>query len=163
MRTLVSASGVAPDTWVRAEELDPASGRPERLIVPLAEWLRDPVAARARADFVGVRVAPDTAWTVLAPFVTQLALIAIEFPSVGEGRGYSLAHQLRGRAGFKGELRAVGQIFRDHALFLARCGFSSFEHADKESAEDVYRGLKNFTVAYQPASAQPLALRQRTF
>jgi uncharacterized protein (DUF934 family) len=100
---------------------------------------------------------------VLAPFAAQLDLIAIEFPSVGEGRGYSLAHQLRGRAGYQGELRAVGQIFRDHALFLARCGFTTFEVADKESAEKVHAALRNFTVAYQPATAAPLPLRQRVF
>ncbi len=112
------------------------------------------MAARARADSVGVRVPADTPWTVLAPFLPQLALIAIEFPTVGEGRGYSLAQQLRSRAGFTGELRAIGQIFRDHALFLARCGFTSFEIAEKESAEKVFAALRSFTVAYQPSVAE---------
>jgi uncharacterized protein (DUF934 family) len=82
---------------------------------------------------------------------------------VSEGRGYSLARQLRDRGRYRGELRASGEVFRDHVLFLARCGFDSFEISARESPEAVFAALRSFTVAYQPqrSEAPDRALRRR--
>ena len=49
------------------------------------------------------------------------------FPTFKDGRAYSQARLLRERYGFRGELRATGQVLRDQFLFLLRAGFDSFE------------------------------------
>ena len=41
-------------------------------------------------------------------------VIAVNFPKFGDGRGYSIARLLRERYGYQGELRAVGEVARDH-------------------------------------------------
>jgi len=49
----------------------------------------------------------------------------VNFPKFGDGRGYSIARLLRERYGYQGELRAVGQVGRDHLYYLESCGFDA--------------------------------------
>ncbi|HZF15776.1 MAG TPA: DUF934 domain-containing protein [Steroidobacteraceae bacterium] len=157
MRQLVSIAGVVPDRWVHLSELG-AGATATRLIVPWMDWLKSSGELRARAEHIGVAVAPETPFAALLPELPRLALLAIAFPGVGEGRGYSLGRQLRERGHFRGELRAYGEIFRDHVLFLARCGFDSFEISPREDADAAFAGLKAFSVAYQVPRTEPAAL-----
>ncbi len=152
MRNLVTASGVAPDSWRYLGEIE-AGSSVEQLIVPWDELQNSPQEFTARAGRLGTLVAPDADWRVIQPLLSRLELVAVKFPAFGEGRGYSLARQLRVRAGFGGELRAVGQVFRDHVPFLVRSGFTSFEVADREDPQRAFAALRTFTVAYQPAVA----------
>ncbi len=77
-----------------------------------------------------MRIAPADKLEDLIPELARFALVAIEFPSPTEGRGYTQGRVLRGRLGFKGELRAVGAaVKRDLMVALARCGFDAFEVA----------------------------------
>ena len=158
MRQLVSIAGVVPDRWTYAGELAGATAAPEHLIVPWAEWQKAAAEWRARAPHIGVSVPADTAFTSLQPNLERLELIVIAFPGVSEGRGYSLARQLRERGRYRGELRAAGEIFRDHVLFLARCGFDSFEISPRESPDSAFAALKSFTVAYQPLRTEPMSI-----
>jgi len=150
MRNLVTASGVAPDDWRYLHEVEEGAAA-EHLIVPWEELQRSPQVYTARAGRLGTLVAPDTDWRVLQPLLARLDLIAVKFPAFGEGRGYSLARQLRVRGGFRGELRAVGQVFRDHVPFLVRSGFTAIEVAEREDPQVAYAALHTFSVAYQPA------------
>ena len=63
----------------------------------------------------------------LAPYLDRLALVALVFPTFRDGRAYSQARLLRERHGFRGELRATGQVLRDQFMFLVRAGFDAFE------------------------------------
>jgi uncharacterized protein (DUF934 family) len=150
MRNLVTASGVAPDPWRYLGEVEAGSAA-EQLIVPWDELQKAPQEFTARAGRLGALVAPDTDWRVLQPLLSRLDLVAVRFPAFGEGRGYSLARQLRVRAGFGGELRAVGQVFRDHVPFLVRSGFTSLEVAQREDPAAAFAALRTFSVAYQPS------------
>jgi uncharacterized protein (DUF934 family) len=87
--------------------------------------------------------------------------VAIEFPSAGEGRGFSQARLLRSaRFGFKGELRAVGAGVKQDLIFImARCGIDAFELAEGQKVEEALRAFQRYTVAYQPA--EPLASIQQ--
>ena len=49
-------------------------------------------------------------------------LIAIEFPAMTDGRGFSLARLLREK-GYKGRLRAVGALISDQYAMARRVGF----------------------------------------
>lgn len=90
-----------------------------------------------------------------------LPLIAVRFPSFTDGRGYSIARLLRERLGFRGELRAVGDIARDQLHYLARCGFDSFELREGEDVATAKAALAAFSDAYQAAVDQPVPLFRR--
>ncbi len=77
----------------------------------------------------------------------------IEFPNFNDGRGYSFARRLRA-AGYEGDLRAVGDILRDQAFYLARCGFTSFAPAAHVDSAVFIAGLQDFSFAYQGAADQ---------
>ena len=60
----------------------------------------------------------------------SLAVIAINFPVFMDGRGFSLARQIREQRDYQGELRAIGNFMADQVFYLKRCGFDCFEVAD---------------------------------
>ena len=105
----------------------------------------------------------DSERALIVPLaLPRLALVAVEFPTAGDGRGYSQARLLRERLGFGGELRAVGAGVRREQLFLmARCGFDALELAAGEDLEAARAALQRYDVAYQPGSAEVALRRQR--
>lgn len=102
----------------------------------------------------GLLLTPADAPESLQLPLDQLDLIAIEFKGFGDGRGYSYATLLR-RQGYRGELRAVGDVFKDVLYYLKRCGFDSFVLKDEQDLQDAVRGLTTFTAGYQSATATP--------
>lgn len=97
--------------------------------------------------------ATDSPETLSLP-LAELDLIAIEFAAFADGRGYSFATLLR-RQGFTGELRAVGDVFKDVIFYLKRCGFDSFALKDGKDLEVAKAGLHDFGGSYQAATATP--------
>jgi uncharacterized protein (DUF934 family) len=85
----------------------------------------------------------------IADRLPGLKVVAVRFPAYGDGRGYSIARLLRERYGYKGELRAVGAVARDHLQLMARCGFDAFQLRDGEDAVEALKGLDDFSEAYQ--------------
>jgi uncharacterized protein (DUF934 family) len=75
--------------------------------------------------------------------------VAVNFPKFGDGRGYSTARLLRTRYGYKGELRALGQITRDHLYFMESVGFDAYELREGEDAEEALASFGDFSEAYQ--------------
>ena len=103
----------------------------------------------------------------LAPYLDRLSLVALVFPQFRDGRAYSQARLLRERYGFRGELRATGQVLRDQFLFMLRAGFDSFEVTKPADAEALPRALRRYDVFYQPTgdgrvTALPPAPRARS-
>jgi phosphoadenosine phosphosulfate reductase len=88
------------------------------------------------------------------------SVIAIRFPTFGDGRGHSLAVLLRERHGFKGELRAIGYLIPDLAPFLMRSGFDSAEIADGNDIETWQAALTRIRHLYQPGFRNPQPLRR---
>jgi len=78
-----------------------------------------------QTNAAAVRIEPGDDARDLLPFLDRLRLVEVNFPSFGDGRGYSAARILR-EAGYVGELRAVGAVFVDQLSHLRRCGFDSF-------------------------------------
>ena len=100
----------------------------------------------------------------MSEHLPRLDLVAVEFPTAGEGRGYSHGRLLRERFGFRGELRAVGAgVRQDQVFLLARCGFDAIELAAGEDPQAARRALNRYDVAYQPGAAQVSVRRQRFF
>ena len=123
---LISEGRFVEDSWRRLadEESLPAGGN---CIVSEAR-LAEAVSALPAAAALGVFLANTADPAKLAPHFSRLALVAIAFPSHGDGRGFSLARLIR-RAGFKGELRASGRLIADQATHALRCGFDTIEIA----------------------------------
>lgn len=157
---------VVEDDWIvipgDADEL-PAGGK---LIVPLKLWLaqRDMLVGRAQgAEPLGVWLDSHEDPAALADDLHRLALIAVNFPRFADGRGYSTAFLLRQRYGFKGELRAIGDVLRDQLFYLQRVGFNAFVVRAGKDIEDALKALDDFSETYQASTDQPVPLfRRRT-
>jgi uncharacterized protein (DUF934 family) len=120
-------------------------------LLALRDFLADPTA-HAGGKPVGVRVAPADEIEALVPHLAQVALVAIEFPGPGDGRGFTSARLLRQRYGYQGEIRAVGNgVKQDLLFFMVRCGLNAFELVAGENVAEARRALRRFTLAYQPA------------
>ena len=87
--------------------------------------------------------------------------VEVNFPKFGDGRGFSIGRLLRERHGYKGELRAVGQITRDHLFFLEGCGFDAFELREGEDAAEAIAAFGDFSESYQATVTRPLPLFRR--
>ncbi len=98
---------------------------------------------------------------LIAGAVDLAKVIAINFPKFGDGRGYSIARLLRERYGYKGELRATGEVARDHLHAMAQCGFDSFELREGEDPREAIKAFGDFSEQYQATAAQPLPLFRR--
>ncbi|MDQ3364160.1 MAG: DUF934 domain-containing protein [Myxococcota bacterium] len=123
----------------------PAGGKP---IVTLARYVASRDELLARYPHLGVRITCDKLPADI-PDPTRLALIAIEFPRFTEGRGFSIARQLRERHGYRGELRAVGWVLHDRLAYLERCGFDAFELQPGKSLESALQAFGELGVTYQ--------------
>ena len=87
-----------------------------------------------------------------AAFADRLAgasRVEVHFPKFGDGRGFSIGRLLRQRYGYRGELRAVGHLTRDHLLYLERCGFDAFELRAGEDPQEALAGFRVFSTRYQ--------------
>ncbi|CUH29906.1 hypothetical protein JSE7799_00860 [Jannaschia seosinensis] len=79
--------------------------------------------------FSAVDVAPDTDLVPLLIRLDEVAAIRVAFPSFADGRGFTIARQLR-RAGFTGRLRAAGHVIADQYAMARRSGFDEVEIDD---------------------------------
>ena len=149
--TLLNLTGIASGVWTEFADDTPLPDAAqvlvsfERLLTEGAALLKNPV-------HLGLRLEPHHAIEEIAQYVGALSLIVIEFPVFTDGRGYSQARRLREEFGYKGELRAVGDILPDQARFMERCGFDSLVLAPGVDVETVRKALQRYSYAYQPAS-----------
>lgn len=82
-------------------------------------------AFAVQGNATAVRIEPGDDARALLPALDRIALIEINFPAYGDGRGYSAARILR-EHGYAGELRAVGDVLIDQLSHMRRCGFDAF-------------------------------------
>lgn len=141
------------DPWALVREAqEPLPAGP--VILPIALW-------RERGGVDGLLLQPDDEVEELVPHLTGLSLIAIDFPSFRDGRGYSQAYLLRTRLGWRGELRAVGDVLRDQLSHMRQCGFDAFAVREDKSAEDALKGLAGVSVLYGRSVIEPRPLFRR--
>lgn len=103
---------------------------------------------------------PTADAAALAAAAANGGVVAIRFPSFGDGRGHSLAVLLRERHAFKGEVRAVGYLIPDLAPFLLRSGFDTAEITDANDVATWKGALNRIRHLYQPGFRNPLPLRR---
>lgn len=121
-----------------------------RALVSLARWKAE--RATLPVDRIGVQV-PNTEDIVeLWPTLAGATLIALEFPKSADGRAFSQARLLRQRCGYRGELRAVGEVLRDQLQFMQRCGFDAYLLRADQNGEACLQAFADFGMAYQNAA-----------
>ena len=132
------------------------------VILSLTRFQAEGDALIGAGQAVGVRVQADEAVEDLAYDLPRLALVAVVFPKYGDGRGYSSAALLRQRLGYAGEVRAVGDVLREQAGFMVRCGIDAFAPSDGSTAEDWAAAAGRFRHVYQRAvDARPPVFEER--
>jgi uncharacterized protein (DUF934 family) len=119
---LLDRTGAREDRWHRSAD---GSSPAEQIIVDFAH-LEATLAGNGRGRRIGIDIANHVKAEALLPYFDQVQLIAIAFPNFGDGRGFSIAKQLRG-FGFKGVLRAQGPLIADQFAYALACGFDEIE------------------------------------
>ena len=146
---LVKGGKITADPLIHvADDADiPGEGA---ILISAARFLEDAEALSLRAGRTAVIWPNNRDVDDLVPYLGRLAAVALVFPTFRDGRAYSQARLLRERHGFKGELRATGQVLRDQFVFMLRAGFDAFEVKKQSDAEAFAATVKRYSVFYQP-------------
>jgi uncharacterized protein (DUF934 family) len=146
---LINKGRIVEDGFARVADDAPV---PDRLpvIVSAARFLAAADALVRREGPTGVVWPNNRNVAELAPYLDRLALVALVFPTFKDGRAFSQARLIRERYGFRGELRATGQVLRDQFLFMLRAGFDAFEVSKDADAAAFAEAAHRYSVFYQP-------------
>jgi uncharacterized protein (DUF934 family) len=138
----------AEDGWtgLTDDQALPASGR---IIVSLKRYRAERETLAASGLTLGVRIPNTERVDDLAAELAGLPLIEVEIPKFADGRAYSQARVLRERYGYKGEIRAVGDVLRDQISMMARCGINAFAPRADQNLQDCLSAFRDFDLAYQ--------------
>lgn len=134
---------------------------PGKIIVPLPVWQAQRSQLQQRQTR-GVWFASDERPEALKDDLASFQVIAVDFPKFVDGRGYSIAYNLRARLGYSGELRAIGDVLRDQLFYLQRVGFNAFAVRADKNIHDALKGLTDFSETYQASWDEKNPLFRRT-
>lgn len=156
---VIKDNQIIEDSWTRVEAVEPGQALADGdIIVPFGYWKQNREALAGRKGRIAVCLNGDDRVEELAGELDKFELIALDFPAFRDGRCYTHARLLRERYGYKGDLRAVGDVLRDQLFYMKRCGFSSFFVREDKDIEDALKAFNDFSVKYQTAAdgAQPV-------
>ena len=153
MQEIIKDKAIVQDDWtvlrLAENETPDAVGVPAgKVIVPLKVWLLQRNVLEKRTD-IGVWFSSDEQAKDLGGDIARFNLLAVDFPKFADGRGYSIAYNLRSRFGFSGELRAIGDVLRDQLFYMQRVGFNAFAVRADKNIHDAIKGLTDFSEKYQ--------------
>ncbi|WP_286785628.1 MULTISPECIES: DUF934 domain-containing protein [Pseudomonas] len=163
MQRIIKDGQVVNETWHLLGKDATLDGMPncDDLIVPLALWREHAHALKARDGGLGVWLEAGEEIEEIADQLEHFQVIALNFPAFTDGRHSSTAYMLRTRYGYKGEVRAIGDVLRDQMFALKRCGFDAFAVREDKDPFDALKGLDDFSEVYQASADQPLPLFRR--
>ena len=136
-----------PDPFTYVD--DEAELVPGDVILSLTRFQNEGDRLLSEGRSIGVRLKSDEEAEALAYDLPRLSVVALEFPKFRDGRAYSNARILRERYGFTGEVRAVGDVLREQAHFMLRCGFDAFEPVDGSTPEIWDKAAHRYRHVYQ--------------
>ena len=145
-----------------AEAYDPATARYTHIPLPVFLANRDAVLANPHP--LGLLVSPGDDVAKVAGDLGRFASIAVLFPAFTDGRGYSSARLLTERLGYRGEIRAVGDVLQDQIPLMRRCGINAFVVTHKPTRKALEEGhLPEVALFYQPVGITEVPLGTRPF
>lgn len=164
MPRLIKAEAIIEDGWHwiedKAATLDALPSGPA--LVPLALWQSERDALLKRNGDLGIWLDSDEEAESIADDLDHFTVIGLNFPAYADGRNLSNAVLLRSRFGFKGEIRAIGDVARDQLSYMRRCGFDAFQIPPERDAGQEIAGLKVMRDYYQGDVLEPQPLFRRT-
>ncbi len=110
----------------------------------------------AEGDARTVALANDA--DALALSLDGVERVDLHFPNFTDGRAFSQAFLLRRRRGFKGDIRATGDVLIDQLVQMQRTGFSSAVLRDGVDPADAQRQFEMFPGFYQGDAVHPQPL-----
>jgi uncharacterized protein (DUF934 family) len=161
MTQIIKDKSIIENEWTTVA--DDAAIPAGKVIVSLDRWNEEQEALSAKRDAgeLGIQLRSEQTADLIADQANDFALIAVEFPKFADGRGYSAARLLRERFGFKGELRAVGDVLHDQLFFMDRCGFNSMDMRKDQDLALAEQAFKTFSEPYQAGVSDPRPLYRR--
>ncbi len=153
---LLKNNTLVPETWLHtsADGELPAGD----VVVPFARLLKEWEQLSKRPGKLGVSLGNVDRAEALAMFLPKLQLIELPFPAFNDGRAYSIARQLR-QMGYRGELRATGNVLPDQLQFMLQVGFRCLRHRRTVHAGDMAASLEAHVAGL---SARPLPPQRRS-
>lgn len=153
MREIIKDKAIVSDDWTvlrltENETPDAVSVPAGKVIIPLKVWLLQRESLLSRTD-IAVWFSSDEQAKELKEDISRFSLLAVDFPKFADGRGYSIAYNLRSRFNFTGELRAIGDVLRDQLFYMQRVGFNAFATREDKNIQDAIKGLTDFSEKYQ--------------
>lgn len=130
------------------------------LVLPFNEWLKAPEVFGG-SDPNAFWLDNETDVRLLEPWLDQIVLIALHFPTFTDGRAYSQAVELRTQLKWRGEIRAFGDVLRDQLTHMYRCGFNSFAIREDKDIQDAVKGLNGISTRYSGSAIEPEPLFRR--
>jgi uncharacterized protein (DUF934 family) len=96
-----------------------------------------------------LKIANDSDVAAQANELASAEVVELHFPAFSDGRAFSQAIQLRKRLGFKGDVRATGDVLIDQLLQMQRSGFTSAVLREDQSLEHGAKLLSHYKDFYQ--------------
>ena len=147
----------AEDEFVFVPDEEPVPPRGD-IVVTLGRLLGEGDALLSSGRRIGVRLQPHDKVEDLAYDLPQLAVVELVFSKFRDGRPYSTVRILRSRLEYRGEVRAIGDVLREQALHMTRCGFDSFVPADGSTPEQWIAAARRYRHVYQRAADDRLPI-----
>jgi uncharacterized protein (DUF934 family) len=117
MSVIVQDSGFVADDWDRE----------------ILDWDVTSQSSWEPAMGYGLDIPNTLLASQLTAYFNRVGLIVIFFPNSHDGRGFTIARQLR-LLGFRGRLRARGGLIADQYAMARRSGFDEVEISDEMAA-----------------------------
>ncbi len=163
MQRIIKHDQVVDETWHLLPNDVALADVPnsDDVIVPMRLWADHAHALKVRDGGLGIWLEADEAIEDIVDDLEHFQVVALNFPVFTDGRHFSSARLLRERYGYKGEIRAIGDVLRDQLFLMRRCGFDAYAVRADRDPYDALKGLKDFSVTYQSAVDEPLPLFRR--
>jgi uncharacterized protein (DUF934 family) len=146
-------------TWLaRGPQADSDAGG---VLIPLPAWRAHAAEVLAGCSRFGIVLEAGDDPADIADQLDRIPVVAVRFARFADGRGYSIARLLRGRHGYRGELRAIGDVLTDQIFYMKRVGFDAFALRADQDPATALAALGTFSEAYQAAIEPALPLFRR--
>jgi uncharacterized protein (DUF934 family) len=166
MPKIIRNESIVDDSWLllklaAGESVESVALPDGPALLPLAVWQARKQEVIARNQPIGVWLESSEGPEAIAGELDRFAVIGVNFPKFTDGRSYSTARLLRERYGYRGEIRALGDVLRDQLFFMKRCGIDAYAVRADKDIEQALAGLCAFSESYQAAVDQPQPLFRR--
>lgn len=144
---LLKSNAFIEDGWVHigADDVLPEGGN---VSIPFARLKNEWESLAKFPGQLGALLSNTDHAEDVAHFLPHLALVILPFPAFVDGRAYSIARQIR-QLGYRGELRATGNVLPDQFQFMTQVGFNTFVVSERFPLEAWQQASRQMSLAYQ--------------